>query len=141
MAIFDGSRTWILVFFRGKGTKIACPRLRQIINFQVELLDNLGEVVDKYVHPVGLRELSWTNTSFLINGKPLYLHGFGRHEDSDIRGKGLDLPLIIRDYNLIKWVGANAYRTSHYPYAEEIMDLADQYGIMIIDECPGVNIE
>ena len=58
-----------------------------------------------------------------------------------IRGKGLDLPLIARDYNLLKWVGANAYRTSHYPYAEEIMDMADQYGIMIIDECPAVDLE
>lgn len=58
-----------------------------------------------------------------------------------VNGPGLDLPLIIRDYNLIKWVGANAFRTSHYPYAEEIMDLADQLGIMIIDECPAVNIE
>lgn len=58
-----------------------------------------------------------------------------------IRGKGLDLPLVTRDYNLIKWIGANAYRTSHYPYAEEIMDFADQQGIMIIDECPGVDVE
>ncbi|CAG9773800.1 unnamed protein product [Ceutorhynchus assimilis] len=117
------------------------PNPGYLYSMEIVLLDSYGEVVDKYIQPVGLRVLSWSNTSFSINGRPLYLHGFGRHEDSDIRGKGLDLPLIIRDYNLIKWVGANAYRTSHYPYAEEIMDLADQMGIMIIDECPGVNIE
>lgn len=58
-----------------------------------------------------------------------------------IRGKGLDLALVTRDYNLIKWLGANSYRTSHYPYAEEIMDFADQMGIMIINECPGVDVE
>jgi hypothetical protein len=57
-----------------------------------------------------------------------------------IRGKGHDFPLIARDYNLIKWIGANAYRTSHYPYSEEIMDFADREGIMIIDECPAVAI-
>lgn len=51
------------------------------------------------------------------------------------------MPLVTRDYDLIKWIGANAYRTSHYPYAEEIMDFADQMGIMIIDECPGVDVE
>jgi len=33
---------------------------------------------------------------------------------------------VLRDYNLIKWVGANSYRTSHYPYADEIMDMADR---------------
>lgn len=69
------------------------------------------------------------------------MRGFGRHEDSDFRGRGFDLPLIIRDHNLIKWMGANSYRTSHYPYAEEIMDLADEIGIMIINECPAVNME
>lgn len=97
--------------------------------------------MDVYRQPFGIRTLSWTNTSVLINDRPLYLHGFGRHEDSDIRGKGVDLPTIIRDHNLIKWVGGNSYRTSHYPYCDEIMDVADQMGIMIIDECPSVNTE
>ncbi|KAL3284925.1 hypothetical protein HHI36_019057 [Cryptolaemus montrouzieri] len=108
--------------------------------FVVKLIDENNKLIDIYRLLIGIRTLNWTNDSFSINGKKLYLHGFGRHEDSDIRGKGLDFPLIIRDYNLIKWVGANAYRTSHYPYAEEIMDLADSMGIMIIDECPAVDI-
>lgn len=100
-----------------------------------------GEVEDVYRLPVGIRTIHWTNTSLLINSKPAYIRGFGRHEDSDIRGKGLDLALISKDYNLLKWVGANAYRTSHYPYAEEIMDFADREGIMIIDECPSVDTD
>lgn len=58
-----------------------------------------------------------------------------------IRGKGVDLPLIARDYNLMKWLGANCFRTSHYPYAEEIMDMADKLGFVVIDECPGVGIK
>ncbi|KAJ9592379.1 hypothetical protein L9F63_015947, partial [Diploptera punctata] len=94
---------------------------------------------DVYRLPVGIRKLEWNNDTVTINGKPLYLRGFGRHEDSDFRGKGHDFPLIARDYNLIKWLGANAYRTSHYPYSEEIMDFADKEGIMIIDESPAVN--
>lgn len=110
-------------------------------HFQVELLTNAGELVDIYRQPIGIRTVTWSNTSLFINNRPVYLHGFGRHEDSDIRGKGLDMPTVLRDYNLIKWIGGNVYRTSHYPYADEIMDLADQIGIMIIDECPGVNTE
>ncbi|KRT83641.1 glycoside hydrolase, partial [Oryctes borbonicus] len=117
------------------------PEPGYLYTLRVELLSPIGDVIDIYRQPVGIRTLTWTNTSFLINYKPVYLHGFGRHEDADIRGKGLDFPTILRDYNLIKWVGANAYRTSHYPYADEIMDLADKLGIMIIDECPSVNTE
>ena len=52
------------------------------------------------------------------SGDNTSVRGFGRHEDSNIRGKGLDLALFARDYNLIKWMGANSYRTSHYPYAD-----------------------
>ncbi len=81
---------------------------------------------DRYTLPVGLREVTWGANSFRINHKPFYFRGFGRHEDSNIRGKGLDLPLVARDHNLIKWIGANSYRTSHYPYAEQIMDFADR---------------
>uniref|UniRef100_A0A182PUA5 Beta-glucuronidase n=1 Tax=Anopheles epiroticus TaxID=199890 RepID=A0A182PUA5_9DIPT len=98
-------------------------------------------VMDVYRLKVGIRTLEWNNSSFLINGKPIYFRGFGRHEDSDIRGKGLDLALLAKDFNLLKWVGANAYRTSHYPYSEESMQFADEHGIMIIDECPSVDTD
>lgn len=112
-----------------------------LYTLRVEVYSVGKKLLDSYDQPFGIRELTWDNTTFKINGKPIYLRGFGRHEDSDIRGKGLDLPLIIRDHNLIRWIGANSYRTSHYPYAEEIMDLADSLGIMIIDECPAVNTQ
>lgn len=57
-----------------------------------------------------------------------------------IRGKGFDYALTAKDFNLMKWMGINCFRTSHYPYAEEIMDQADEQGIVVIDECPAVNI-
>ena len=99
-----------------------------------------GDDVYRLTH-VGIRSVTWNATTFMINHKPFYFRGFGRHEDSDIRGKGLDLPLIARDFSLIKWIGANSFRTSHYPYAEEIMDMADEQGIVIIDESPGVALD
>ncbi|XP_063809909.1 beta-glucuronidase isoform X2 [Pseudophryne corroboree] len=97
--------------------------------------------VDVYTLPVGIRTIQVTGQQFLINRKPFYFHGVNKHEDYDIRGKGLDWSLIMKDFNLLKWMGANSFRTSHYPYAEEIMDLCDKYGIVVIDECPGVGIK
>ena len=99
-----------------------------------------GDDIYRLTH-VGIRSVTWNSTNFMINHKPFYFRGFGRHEDSDIRGKGLDLPLIARDFSLIRWIGANSFRTSHYPYAEEIMDMADEQGIAIIDESPGVSLD
>ncbi|XP_017773138.1 PREDICTED: beta-glucuronidase [Nicrophorus vespilloides] len=117
------------------------PEPGYLYTLLVQLLTPQGELKDVYRQKIGIRKITWTNTSLLMNGKPLYLQGFGKHEDADIRGKGLDLPTIMKDYNLIKWIGGNAFRTSHYPYAEEIMDLADKFGIMVIDECPSVDTE
>ena len=56
-------------------------------------------------------------------------------------GKGLDYTLIVKDFNLLRWLGVNCIRTSHYPYAEEILELADSQGVAVIDESPGVGIK
>ncbi len=77
----------------------------------------------------------------LLNGRPVQLNGFGRHEDFFASGKGLNLPLLVKDYQLMRWTGANAYRTSHYPYSEEEMQLADREGFLIIDEIPAVSLQ
>lgn len=40
----------------------------------------------------------------------------------------------------MKWLGVNAFRTSHYPYSEELMHLCDKEGIVVIDETPAVGL-
>ncbi|XP_047991676.1 beta-glucuronidase [Leguminivora glycinivorella] len=115
------------------------PNPGYLYTMKATLIGPRGELVDTYYQKIGIRTVTWTNTSVFINDKPLYLRGFGMHEDSDLRGKGWDPVLWVKNFNLIRWVGANAFRTSHYPYAEEIYQLADEQGIMIIDECPSVD--
>ncbi|XP_065719451.2 beta-glucuronidase isoform X4 [Drosophila suzukii] len=117
------------------------PEPGYLYELEIKLLATNEELLDVYRLKVGIRTLSWNKKQFLINGKPVYFRGFGRHEDADIRGKGLDNAVMVRDFNLLKWIGANAYRTSHYPYSEESMQFADEHGIMIIDECPSVDTE
>ena len=95
---------------------------------------------DHYTLPIGIRTVKTTETQLLLNGKPVYLKGFGKHEECDIRGKGLDEALNVRDFELLKWIGANSFRTSHYPYSEEIMQMADRQGFLIIDEAPAVGM-
>ena len=94
--------------------------------YTLEVAAHNSGVVDYYRLPVGIRHVSWDADNFKINHQNFYFRGFGKHEDSNIRGKGFDAALITKDFNLIKWLGANSFRTSHYPYADEIMDLADK---------------
>lgn len=100
-------------------------------------MDN-ENVLDEYFEKIGVRVFEIKDGKFLLNGKSVYLKGFGKHEDSDLRGRGLDLVTIKRDYECMKWIGANCFRTSHYPYAEEVYQMADEEGFLIIDEVPAV---
>ncbi len=95
---------------------------------------------DVYTESFGIRTIEVTAKAFLINGQPFYFRGFGKHEDSDVHGRGMDLALNVRDFNLMKWMGANSFRTSHYPYSEEMMMLADREGFVLIDEIPAVGM-
>ncbi len=95
---------------------------------------------DVYEQPVGIRTVEVKNGQFLINDKPFYFKGFGKHEDTPIHGRGFNEASNVMDFNLIKWIGANSFRTAHYPYSEEIMRLADREGIVVIDETPAVGV-
>ena len=97
--------------------------------------------IDEYSLPIGIREVSIANNKLYINGKEIYLKGFGKHEDFSVIGKGLMLPLMVKDFQMMKWINANSFRTSHYPYAEEMMFYADKNGILIIDEIPAVSLD
>jgi beta-glucuronidase len=106
----------------------------------VELWGDGDAPVDVYPLPVGVRTVEVDGARFLINGEPFYFKGFGKHEDAAVRGKGYDAPFMVHDFALMGWLGANSFRTSHYPYAEEVMEYADRHGIVVIDETPAVGI-
>ena len=117
-----------------KGPKLWNPGAAYLYNLRVECDEDI------YAETFGIRTIETTDKEFKINGKPFYFKGFGRHEDSDIHGKGMDEALNIKDFNLLKWLGANSFRTSHYPYSEEQMMLADREGFVVIDEVPAVGM-
>lgn len=102
------------------------------------IIDNT--VIDEYLQPFGVRKIEVNNGKFLINNKPFYFKGFGKHEDTHINGRGLNEAANLMDLNLLKSIGANSFRTSHYPYSEEMMRLADEMGIVVIDEVPAVGL-
>ena len=95
---------------------------------------------DVYPQPFGIRTVEVKDSQFLINGKPFYFRGYGRHEDNLVRGKGHDDVMMVHDFELMCWQGANSFRTSHDPYAEEVMDYADKMGFVVIDETAAVGM-
>lgn len=110
-----------------------------LYDIKIEIKDN-GTLIDEYCDHLGIRTVRIDGTKILINDKPVYLKGYGKHEDFDIIGRGFNWPLVKRDFELMKWSNANCFRTSHYPYAEEWYQFADEEGFLIIDEVPAVGM-
>lgn len=115
------------------------PGAAYLYDLTVELLDG-DTVIDVYSLPVGVRTVEVRGTQFLINGEPFYFTGFGKHEDTPVRGKGHDDAYLVHDFQLMEWIGANSFRTSHYPYAEEVLEFADRHGVVVIDETAAVGL-
>jgi beta-glucuronidase len=90
------------------------PRDPHLYPLTVTLTDG-PRVPDSYTLDIGIRTVAVREDQLLLNGQPITLTGFGKHEDFPLHGRGLNLPMWIRDYELLQWVGANSYRTSHYP--------------------------
>jgi beta-glucuronidase len=110
-----------------------------LYDLELQLLDG-DTIVDSYHQSVGVRTVKIDGIRFLINDEPFYFTGFGKHEDIPVIGKGHNDAHLLHDFQLLRWIGANSFRTSHYPYAEDVIDYADRQGIVLIDETAAVGL-
>ena len=95
---------------------------------------------DFYHLPVGLRTVRCTPDAFLLNGRPVYFKGCGLHEDFHLSGHGHLDTRLVKDLTLLKNMGANSFRTAHYPYDETAYQVADRLGLLVIDETAAVGL-
>jgi len=111
------------------------PQNPSLYDLTVQLSSGLG-TYDEYTLPIGIRTVKVEGTDILLNGEKLALKGFGRHEDFPVTGRGTVPAVVIKDLSLMRWMGANCFRTAGYPVAEEVLSLADRMGWLVIDESP-----
>ncbi|MGZ3756582.1 MAG: glycoside hydrolase family 2 protein [Mucilaginibacter sp.] len=102
----------------------------------VKLLRN-DQLVDEVKQPLGIRYYKVdADRGFSLNGKYLDLHGLGFHEDVEGKGSALDTADYNKDMELIKEIGANALRLTHYPHGKYFYDLCDKTGLVVWSEIP-----
>jgi beta-glucuronidase len=95
----------------------------------------LGE--DDYRIRVGIRTILCSKGQVLINGNAVRLFGFNRHEAHPSFGCSLPPSLILTDIQLLRQMGCNFVRGSHYPQDPRFLDLCDELGIMVWCEAIG----
>ncbi len=83
----------------------------------------------------GFREVRVEGDRFLVNGSPVTFRGVNRHETHPVRGRVFDEEHARADLLTMKRANVNAIRTSHYPPHPRVLDLADELGFWVIDEC------
>ena len=120
-------------------TRLWEVRNAYLYHFVFKVVDD-NNILDEYYLDCGIRTVNVLGNRVLINNKPVYFKGFGKHEDADFTGRGYNLAVAKRDFELMKWCGANSFRTSHYPYSEEILQLAEKEGFLVIDELAAVGM-
>ncbi len=105
----------------------------------VELIGDEG-IFDQYTLPVGIRSVAVDGDQLLLNGEPVVLRGFGYRDDFPVIGEGVTPAAIVRDFELMQSMGANALRTAGHPCSEEAIRLADRLGLMVVVEAPAVPV-
>ncbi|MCP5546871.1 MAG: beta-glucuronidase [Akkermansiaceae bacterium] len=125
--------------FHIPGVRLWKPGAPQLYQLECRVRGSDG-ADDVYRLETGVRTVRVTDSGFFINDEPFYFQGCCKHEDMDVKGRAEDHAMMVKDFNLMDWLGANSTRTSHYPYSEEFMRLADRQGLVIIDEAPAVGM-
>ncbi|MEV4223075.1 glycoside hydrolase family 2 TIM barrel-domain containing protein [Nonomuraea sp. NPDC049725] len=84
---------------------------------------------------IGFRTISIVDGVLLANGRPLLFKGVNRHEFHPDHGRAVPYETMREDVLLMKRHNVNAVRTSHYPPHPDFLDLCDELGLWVIDEC------
>ena len=111
-----------------------------LYRLRVELRRENGQVLDRVEQAYGIRQMRFDPAHGLfLNGKPYPLHGVGYHQDREGKGWATDAADVEEDVAILREMGANTIRLTHYQHGQPIHDLADRLGLIVWDEIPLVS--
>ena len=120
-------------------TTVAAPKkwtaeTPDLYDLKMTLKDNAGKVVDEVSKRIGFKKTEIIDGVFYLNGEPIKINAQCTHMQHPELGHAMDEATIRKDMEILKQFNFNAVRTSHYPPVNEYLELADEYGLYIIDE-------
>ena len=110
----------------------------KLYNLELMLLLN-DEVIDIYKEKFGFRTLMFTQTGFLLNNEKIKLIGLNRHQSYPYIGYAAPKSMQEMDALILKDLGVNIVRTSHYMQSDHFINKCDELGILVFEEIPGWN--
>ena len=107
---------------------------RYLIRTELTLDD---EIIDVHEVKVGFRKAEFTNEGFFLNGRRVQIRGLNRHQSYAYVGYAMPESMQRYDARVLKELGVNAVRTSHYPQSQYFIDECDKLGLLVFTEIPG----
>jgi beta-galactosidase len=105
-----------------------------LYSLQLFLRDGGMNIVDKSSTRIGFKETEIRGDVFYLNGRPIKVNAQNSHMQHPEKGHVMDEATIRKDLEILKQFNFNAVRTSHYPPVNKYLELANEYGLYIIDE-------
>lgn len=100
-----------------------------------------NRALDQVVTACGIRFMDYdAERGFTLNGAPIQLRGVNRRQDYGFLGDAVPEAIAVKDIELIKALGANFIRTSHYPQDPVVLDACDRLGILVWEEIPNIKL-
>ena len=126
--------------FKDNNCKIIDPQLWDLDNpnlYRLRTVVELNGEKEEYNTRFGIREATFKPDGFYLNGKKIKIVGLNRHQGYPIVGYAMPESMQKEDADILKEIGLNAVRTSHYPQSEHFLDRCDEIGLLVINEIPG----
>ncbi|WP_053207328.1 glycoside hydrolase family 2 TIM barrel-domain containing protein [Jiangella muralis] len=118
------------------GTEIAFPDIEPWSAERPRLYEGVVATdTERVPVRVGFRRVEIVDGEFRVNGVRIVFRGVNRHEFHPDTGRALTREVARADVELMKRHNVNAVRTSHYPPHPDFLDLCDEYGLYVVDEC------
>lgn len=120
--------------FQVSNPRVWSPKSPHLHSLQVSLCDGAGHEVDDATVSFGLRKIEAKQGALWLNGQKLVLRGYNRHEWHPSTGPCTSLMQMAADLQLLKDLGCNFIRGSHYPQDQRFLDLCDAMGFLVWEE-------
>lgn len=110
-----------------------------LYDIEVIILNKEGLEVDKVIERFGFRTVIFTDNGFLLNNQPVKLMGLNRHQSYPYMGYAAPKSMQEKDAEVLKSLGCNIVRTSHYMQSDYFLNRCDELGLLVFEEIPGWN--
>lgn len=134
LAAADSLATFTLTRSGLTGLRLWSAEQPTLYTVVVRQKNGQGEEEEVFSTKYGFRHIEIKGSRVYVNGKAVYFKGVDTQDTHPVKGRAIDVEMMLRDITLFKQNNINTVRTSHYPRQDKMMAMFDYYGLYVMDE-------